>query len=144
MSKWPDQWSLIHFCQMCVSAGSFRPFLENCESIYLLRFNITWNITISGHDQTVVYSFALPYHFPEVGISSLHLRFQCHLQQEDCSKCKQSSVETNNYFGTNRISNIIHLMKIWRIEYRILFVHQENIRILFEYLKIFEYSNIFK
>ena len=55
-----------------------------------------------------------------------------------------NSVETNNYFGTNRISNIIRLMKIERIEYRILFAHQENIRILFEYLKIFEYSNIFE
>ena len=54
------------------------------------------------------------------------------------------SVETNIYFGTNRISNIIRLMKIERIEYRILFAHQENIRILFEYLKIFEYSNIFE
>ena len=54
------------------------------------------------------------------------------------------SVETNIYFGTNRISNIIRLMKIERIKYRILFAHQENIRILFEYLKIFEYSNIFE
>ena len=54
------------------------------------------------------------------------------------------SVETNIYFGTNRISNIIRLMKIERIEYRILFGYQENIRILFEYLKIFEYSNIFE
>ena len=54
-----------------------------------------------------------------------------------------SSVETNIYFGTNRISNIIHLMKIERIEYRILFAHQENIQILFKYLKIFEYSNKF-
>ena len=54
------------------------------------------------------------------------------------------SVETNIYFGTNRILNIIRLMKIERIEYRILFAHQENIRILFEYLKIFEYSNIFE
>ena len=54
------------------------------------------------------------------------------------------AVETNNYFETNRISNIIHLMKIERIEYRILFGYQENIRILFEYLKIFEYSNIFE
>ena len=51
------------------------------------------------------------------------------------------SVETNIYFGTNRISNIIRLLKIERIEYRILFAHQENIRILFEYLKI--YSNKF-
>ena len=56
----------------------------------------------------------------------------------------QISVETNNYFGTNRISNIIRLMKIERIEYRILFGYQENIRILFEYLEIFEYSNIFE
>ena len=31
-------------------------------------------------------------------------------------------------------------MKIEQIEYRILFAHQENIRILFKYLKIFEYS----
>ena len=53
-----------------------------------------------------------------------------------------SSVETNNYFGTNRISNIIRLMKIERIEYRILFAYQENIRILFEYLEIFEYIRI--
>ena len=37
------------------------------------------------------------------------------------------SVETNIYFGTNRILNIICLMKIERIEYRILFAHQENI-----------------
>ena len=55
-----------------------------------------------------------------------------------------NSVETNIYFVTNRISNIIRLMKIERIEYRILFAYQENIRILFEYLKIFEYSNIFE
>ena len=54
----------------------------------------------------------------------------------------QISVETNNYFGTNRISNIIRLMKIERIEYRILFAYQENIRILFEYLEIFEYIRI--
>ena len=54
------------------------------------------------------------------------------------------SVEMNIYFGTNRISNIIRLMKIERIEYRILFTYQENIRILFEYLEIFEYSNIFE
>ena len=53
-----------------------------------------------------------------------------------------TSVETNNYFGTNRISNIIRLMKIERIEYRILFAYQENIRILFEYLEIFEYIQI--
>ena len=33
-------------------------------------------------------------------------------------------------------------MKIEQIEYRILFAHQENIRILFEYLKIFEYIRI--
>ena len=45
-----------------------------------------------------------------------------------------NSVETNIYFVTNRISNIIRLMKIERIEYRILFAYQENIRILFEYL----------
>ena len=55
-----------------------------------------------------------------------------------------NSVETNIYFGMNRISNIIRLLKIERIEYRILFAHQENIRILFKYLKIFEYSNIFE
>ena len=54
------------------------------------------------------------------------------------------SVETNIYFGMNRISNIILPMKIERIEYWILFAHEENIRILFEYLKIFEYSNIFE
>ena len=52
------------------------------------------------------------------------------------------SVETNIYFGTNWISNIICLMKIERIEHRILFAHQENIRILFKYLKIFEYIQI--
>ena len=56
---------------------------------------------------------------------------------------KTTSVETNNYFGMNRISNIIRLMKVERIEYRILFAYQENIRILFEYLEIFEYLNIF-
>ena len=55
-----------------------------------------------------------------------------------------ASVETNIYFRTNRISNIICLMKIEQIEYRILFAHQENIRILFKYLKIFEYLNIFE
>ena len=42
----------------------------------------------------------------------------------------------------NRTSNIIRLMKIEQMEYRILFAHQENIQILFKYLKIFEYLNI--
>ena len=53
-----------------------------------------------------------------------------------------SSVETNIYFGTNRILNIIRLMKIEQIEYCILFAHQENIQIVFKYLKIFKYMRI--
>ena len=52
-----------------------------------------------------------------------------------------SSVETNIYFGTNRILNIIRLMKIEGIEYRILFAHKENIRIP-ENIRIFEYIRI--
>ena len=68
-----------------------------------------------------------------VGLEDMH-------DEQDNMVC--TSVETNNYFGTNRISNIIRLMKIERIEYRILFGYQENIRILFEYLKIFEYIRI--
>ena len=40
-------------------------------------------------------------------------------------------------------SIIICLMKIERIKYQILFAHQENIQILFKYLKIFEYIRIY-
>jgi len=48
-----------------------------------------------------------------------------------------NSVETNNYFGTNRISNIIRLMKIERIEYYLL------IKKIFEYYSnTLKYSNI--
>ena len=47
-------------------------------------------LDISDHDQTLVCSFALPFAKSWLLLCSLHLHCQCHLQQEDCSKCKQS------------------------------------------------------
>ena len=79
-----------------------------------------------------------------------HVSFTSNILGKTWSNCtcrgciEHCSVETNIYFGTNRISNIICLMKIEQIEYQILLAHQENIRILFKYLKIFEYSNKFE
>ena len=53
----------------------------------------------------------------------------------------QGSIETNTYFTTNQISNIIHLMKIEQIKYWILFDYQEkNVMVLES--KIFIYPKI--
>ena len=41
-------------------------------------------------------------------------------------------------FGTNRIPNTYSLVKIERIEYRIIIRLQETIGVVFEYLKLFE------
>ena len=105
-------------------------------------------VSTSQADLTRVCTVApTPAHQPRQSCKILANMLSCIVHDTDLQNkifSVYSSVETNNYFGTNRISNIIRLMKIKRIEYWILFAYQENIRILFEYLEIFEYSNIFE